>query len=92
MVGEEKMIIAIHQPNFIPNMPYFLKMALCDKFVMMYRVNFSKTGFQNFQNIFGKRWQIPTFHGLIPIMERMCCNGRRLVDINTMWIDRKSVV
>jgi len=41
------MIIAIHQPNYIPWLGFFHKMSLCDKFVLLDNVPFSKNGYQN---------------------------------------------
>ena len=43
--------IAIHQPNFIPWMPYFEKMAQVDKFVFLCNCQFEKRGYQNRFNL-----------------------------------------
>jgi len=39
--------IACHQKNFAPWLPYFYKMAMVDKFVMLDYVQFEKNGYQN---------------------------------------------
>ena len=39
------MRIAIHQPNFLPWMGYFFKMAHCDTFVILDHVEFTKNSF-----------------------------------------------
>jgi len=39
--------IGIHQPNFFPHPGYFDKMKMCDIFVMLDDVNFSKGGYTN---------------------------------------------
>jgi len=41
------MIVAIHQPNFLPWPGYFYKIACCDVFVFLDTVQFTKNGFQN---------------------------------------------
>ncbi|MEW9920339.1 WbqC family protein [Marimonas sp. MJW-29] len=40
-------VCAIHQPNFVPWLGYFLKIALCDKFVYLDNVQFSKGSYTN---------------------------------------------
>ena len=41
------MIVAIHQPNFLPWMGYFWKIAHVDRFVFLDNVQFSKGSYQN---------------------------------------------
>lgn len=41
------MIIAIHQPNFVPWYPFFQKIEQCDRFVIMSHCQFEKNNFQN---------------------------------------------
>lgn len=41
------MIVAIHQPNFVPWLPFFDKMAAADVFVILTECQFEKNGFQN---------------------------------------------
>ncbi len=41
------MIVAIHQPNYLPWLGYFYKIAHCDTFVFLDNVQYSKGGFAN---------------------------------------------
>lgn len=41
------MIVAIHQPNYLPWLGYFAKMAQADLFVLLDDVQFSKNGYTN---------------------------------------------
>lgn len=41
------MICAIHQPNFMPWLPFFDKIAACDVFIILTHCQFEKGGFQN---------------------------------------------
>ena len=41
------MIVTIHQPNYLPWLGFFHKMALADRFVLLDTVPFSKNSFQN---------------------------------------------
>ena len=41
------MIVAIHQPNFLPWLGYFYKMARCDMFVLLDSVSFAKGSYTN---------------------------------------------
>ena len=41
------MMIAIHQPNFFPWMPFFSKMGAVDRFVIMSHCQFEKNNYQN---------------------------------------------
>jgi len=41
------MIVAIHQPNYIPWLGYFYKIANCDIFVLLDNVQYNKNGFRN---------------------------------------------
>lgn len=53
------MIVAIHQPNFLPWLGYFLKMAQADAFIYLDNVPFTKHGYQNRVKIKareGARW------------------------------------
>lgn len=49
------MIVAVHQPNFVPWMPFFLKMAAADKMVIMQHCQFEKGGYQN-RFRFNEQW------------------------------------
>ena len=53
------MIISIHQPQYIPWLPYFAKIAMCDTFVFLDNVQFQKNGLQNrneLKNSNGRFW------------------------------------
>lgn len=39
--------VAIHQPNYLPYLGYFYKIANCDKFVFLDNVQYGKNGFVN---------------------------------------------
>ena len=41
------MIVAIHQPNYLPWLGYFYKIANCDIFVLLDNVQYNKNGFRN---------------------------------------------
>ena len=50
------MIVASHQPNFMPYMGFFYKMYMCDIFTLSDGVMFSKQGFHNY-NFFNESGQ-----------------------------------
>lgn len=60
------MIISIHQPQYIPWLPYFIKIEKSDLFVFLDSVDFQKNGIQNRNEIktaHGRRWlTIPVNH------------------------------
>ena len=62
------MRISIHQPQFIPWLPYFNKIESCDLFVFLDNVNFQKNGLHNRNQIKssqGKLWlTVPVRQGL----------------------------
>lgn len=80
------MKIAIHQPNFIPWFPYFLKMHKADVFVLLTECQFEKNGYQNRARIHGRWWTIPVKGGLMPIKDKVCMTGRSLVVMSKLWI------
>lgn len=62
------MIVSIHQPQYLPWIPYFSKIKDSDIFVLLDDVQFQKNGLQNRNFIFSKngeiRLTIPVFHSL----------------------------
>lgn len=75
------MILAAHQPNFIPWIGFFHKMAQADKFVLADDVQYTTHGFINRNHIktaAGKLWLT------VPVITR----GRRLQKINEVRIDK----
>ena len=68
------MIVSIHQPQYIPWLPYFKKIDNSDIFILLDNVNFQKNGLQN-------RNQIKTNTGLhwltVPIKHKL---GQKIMD------------
>ncbi len=64
------MRVAIHQPNFMPWLPFFKKMQAADLFVIMIHCQWSKGGYQNRFNL-GDEWHtMRVSHGLEPIHQK----------------------
>lgn len=81
------MKIAIHQPNLIPWLPFFYKMAMVDKFVILDNVQFEKGGFQNRYLTTMGAWVTKSVqHGLEPLSEKKYADLTPLVDLNMKWI------
>ena len=81
------MLLAIHQPNFIPWMPYFEKLALCDRFVILAHCQFEKGGFTNRCQVWGKWWTNPVQQGHgVDVMSKRYADGQRLVTTNIHWL------
>jgi WbqC-like protein len=60
------MIVAIHQPQYLPWLPYFDKLDSCDVFVYLDNVQFQKNGVQNRNQIksaTGATWLTVPVHG-----------------------------
>lgn len=72
------MIVSIHQPQYLPWLPYFLKVDESDLFILLDSVDFQKNGLQN-------RNQIKTSQGAqwltVPVRQRL---GQK---INEVQID-----
>ena len=80
------MILAAHQPNLVPWLPFFRKMHLADKFVLMSHVQFEKNGWTN-RFKYKDRWMtIPVMGGNELIYYKRYTNGYPLVEINTPLI------
>ena len=67
--------MTIHQPQYIPWLPYFLKIEAADTFIVLDSVDFQKNGLQN-------RNQIKTAQGAhwltVPVRQRL---GQAIVDV-----------
>ena len=80
------MLLAAHQPNLIPWLPFFRKIALSDKFVILRYVQFEKNGFQNRFNHKDKWMTMPVKSGLETLAEKVYVNGNNLVETNMLLI------
>jgi hypothetical protein len=80
------MILAAHQPNFIPWLNYFDKMNKADIFILLINVQFEKNGWQNRCEVNGKYWTMPVNKGNTPVKHKDYVNGQNLVSTNTDWI------
>jgi hypothetical protein len=69
------MVLGIHQPQYLPWLPYFLKAAEADVFILLDSVDFQKNGLQN-------RNQIKTAQGplwlTVPVKQRL---GQTIGDV-----------
>ena len=64
------MTLAIHQPNFMPWMPYFEKVRQADIFVVLNHCQFRKNNFQNRFNIGDKWYTLGVIKGNDPIIDK----------------------
>lgn len=69
------MKVAIHQPHYLPWLPYLMKIEECDAFIFLDSVDFQKNGLQN-------RNQIKTSQGAhwltVPVQQRF---GQKIRDV-----------
>ena len=68
------MTITIHQPNFMPWMPYFEKVEQADVFIILNHCQFRKNNFQNRFNIGDKWYTLGVGKGNDPIVEKKYTN------------------
>jgi hypothetical protein len=68
------LILAAHQPNFFPWLPFFQKMQQADIFVLLKEVQFEKNGYTNRFNIDKKWYTMSTNHGMEPIKDKRYVN------------------
>lgn len=81
------MRIACHQPNFIPWLPFFYKMAMVDLFIILANVQFEKNGYQNRYQLSSGRWITkPVENGNYPIIDKHFSDGKSLLSVNMAWI------
>lgn len=52
-------VVAIHQPNYLPWLGFFHKLAQADRFVSLDSVQYTRTGFTNRSQILGPRGSLP---------------------------------
>lgn len=89
------MKVAIHQPNFVPWLPYFYKMAMVDEFVLLRNVQFEKNGYQNRFWHKDKWITKPVVSGTCKIKEKdyvglkdnLYWSDRSLFNLNLKWIE-----
>jgi len=79
--------IAIHQANFVPWYPFFYKMAMADKFVILQNVQFEKNGYQNRYMSKGAWVTKPVKSGLERIVDKEYTDGTNVAHINYLWIN-----
>jgi len=63
------MIVAIHQPNYLPWLGYFFKMSQVDVFILLDTAQFSKNSYQN-------RVQIKTAQGVSWLTQPVSLSGK----------------
>lgn len=80
------MILAAHQLNFCPWLPYFSKMDWCDVFVVLNNVQYEKNGWQNRCQINSKYWTKPITKGNEPINEKTYTDGENVSELNMLWV------
>jgi hypothetical protein len=75
------MIVSIHQPQYLPWLPYLMKIAQSDVFILLDSVDFQKNGLQNRNRIKssqGAQWLT------VPVQQKL---GQKIADVQ---IDTKS--
>lgn len=80
------MILAAHQPNLCPWLPYFDKLNKADVFVILINCQFEKNSYLNRCRALEKWWTIPVHKGNVPIKDKFYANGSSLVQTNLFWI------
>jgi len=95
-----KLRIALHQPNFCPWLPFFIKMAMSDHLLLLGSVQFEKNNYQN-RFMYKDKWVTKPVHkGNIAIWEKEYVglennvgdtmkkwSGGSLYRLNKAWID-----
>jgi len=81
------MILAIHQPNLIPHLPFFRKMFLADKFCIMTNCQFEKNGWTNRFKYKDKWMTMPVCGGKESITHKKYTNGYSVGETNTLLIN-----
>lgn len=79
--------IAIHQPNFIPWFPFFYKMAMADKFIILSTVQFEKNGYQNRYKLSNGKWITKSVRSSRDLIcHKRYADDTHLESINMSWI------
>lgn len=72
------MILAAHQPNFLPYMGYFYKMYMCDVFALSDTVGYSKQGYHNYNFVYDgteeKKLTIPVSNKSGAVRNALLCD------------------
>lgn len=68
------MIVAIHQPNFFPWMPFYEKVRAADVFVILRHCQFEKNNYQNRFSYRGRWHTMSINRGLEPIINKRYTN------------------
>jgi hypothetical protein len=76
------MILAAHQPSFIPWLPWWRKLFLTDRFVLMVHSQFEKNNYINRCKVKEKWWTVPVNGRIAPISEIYYVNGQSLAQTN----------
>lgn len=77
------MRISIHQPNFMPWLPFFKKIESVDRFIILENCQFEKNNFQNRFNIGSDWYTMSVNKGLEPIV------NKKYVNHNVDWVKIK---
>lgn len=82
------MRLSIHQANFIPNFPFFYKMAQSDIFIILKEVDFCKNNYQNRYLLNDKeKWVTKSVRkGTEIIASKKYTDGQSLLNLNMKWI------
>lgn len=80
------MLLAAHQPNFMPWLPFFEKVHKADIFVILTEVQYTNNSWINRCQVNGKWWTNPIAHGLVPIIDKYYTSGQSLLNLNMLWI------
>lgn len=81
--------VGIHQSNFIPNLPFFIKMARCDIFVILSYVDFERSNFQNRYLLNeSDTWVTKSVSSKSGrIIDKYYADGTHLLSLNMYWIN-----
>lgn len=80
------MMLAAHQPSFLPWLSFFRKIFLADKFCVLANVQFEKNSFLNRCKVRDKWWTVPVQSGNCPIKIKRYANGSDLLTTNLKLI------